>query len=192
MIARQTRILAALATGAMLGAMLVPSFGTSVRTIIGTGIGTGIGTNVGDMGLERVLAQGGGEEHVITIAARDTTGMAAFDVTLLYDPETVTFVEIRPGDFLPEGSEMLGPADGGDGSVSFGAFSPGGATVDGSGTLAEAVFSVSGDLAPDLRMDRDHSGLYGLDGAPLGPPAALSISGASAEAIYLPFAALRH
>ncbi len=142
-------------------------------------------------GPEVAFAQGEVDELVITITARNATGLAAFDATLIYDPETVTFVELRPGDFLPEGSELLGPEDSGDGSVSFGAFSPAGATVDGSGTLAEAVFSTLGERAPDLRLDRDNSGLSGPDGAALSRPAGLSALGVPAESIYLPWAELR-
>lgn len=137
-------------------------------------------------------AQGGGEEHVVTITARNAVGLAAFDATLLYDPAIVSFVQIRPGDFLPDGSAMLGPEVDGAGRVSFGAFSPSGATVDGGGTLAEAIFTVTGDGEPDLRFDMAGSGLYDAVGAPLGSPARLSAAGVSLEAIYMPYAGLRH
>lgn len=141
-----------------------------------------------------VQAQGALDEHIVAITASGAEGLAAFDATVLYDPDTVGFVEIRPGDFLPEGSVILGPTLGIRccGSVTFGSYSPTGATVDGSGTLVEVVFTLLGDAAPELSLDGASSGLYGADGARLGPPARLSVMGASAEAIYLPFAVLRH
>ena len=139
------------------------------------------------------LAQGSGaEEHIVTINATSAAGMAAFDVTIEYDPETVTFVEMRPGAFLPEGSELLGPEDSGDGVVSFGSYSPEGVMTTGAeGTLAEAVFAAVGDAAPVMELDREGSGLYGPDGAQLGPPASMSVLGLPSEAIYLPFSELK-
>lgn len=184
-IRRSIRHAAARPAGAALIAALAAVMVSTTLTGSGTGLGLGMSPHA-----KPAFAQGG-EEHVVTITAREATGLAAFDATILFDPDRVTFVEVRPGDFLPEGRQMLGPEVGEDGSVTFGAFSPDGTTVDGEGTLAEAVFTTAGDSAPELRLDDARSGLYGVDGTPLGPPASLSALGVAAEAIYLPFMQLR-
>jgi len=129
-------------------------------------------------------------EVVIEIEAVDAEGLAGYDATLLFAATVVRLTDIVAGEFLPEGSDQVGPLELAEGEVEIGSWNEAGNTVIGSGTLAVARFEVLGDGPSRIRLGGrpDANVLFGAAGVPLEPPARLRLVGVPPPGIFLPWA----
>lgn len=128
------------------------------------------------------------EPIVVDVVIAGAEGLAAFDATLRFDPAVVAVESVTAGDALPADSTWLDPVPDGEDGVVFGSYRAGPGAAGRDGTLATATFRVLGPGAPAIRLDRAGSGAYDAAGASIVPPARLTLAGAAAPPIYLPYA----
>lgn len=139
--------------------------------------------------LPAILAQG--ETFTVELRVVDAEGLAAFDAEIRYDPTRVEPRGLTGGDFLPEGSEMLGPVLVEPDRLRVGSFATGGQTSTGGGVLAVLTFQRLGHETGELSLVAERSGAYDATGASIAPPARLALGDgpATTARVYLPIAA---
>ncbi|MEO8084978.1 MAG: M20/M25/M40 family metallo-hydrolase [Ardenticatenales bacterium] len=123
----------------------------------------------------------------ITGLAVDVEGMAAFELTLSFDPASVEILGAQLGDFVPDGSRTLGPVLA-PGRLAIGSAAGAARFTTGAGRVVHIRYRMlRGGAPPRVRIERDATGVFDHSGTVLGPPAAVRVVGAAVESAWLPW-----
>lgn len=124
-----------------------------------------------------------GDAVVAEALASGVDSMAAFELTVDYDPTVLAFVRADWGALVPAESKELGIDSRRPGTLTFGSYNSAGNTSSGSGVLVRLEFEALAGGVAELELDEARTGIFDTRGVRLDAPIVLDDS---ASKLYLP------